>query len=189
MSTWLEKNSRKLEKPRQLLPLCIPKLGGIWADFGCGEGIFTTVLYELVEPDCEIYAVDKKRRSLNTLLSNFEQLYPEAIIHALHKDFRQPLDIPALDGFVMANSLHFVKEDQKRSAFNQLVKHLKPGGRAIIIEYNARRGNFAVPHPLDENGFLKLASKVGLVDVHIAAKVESSFMGEMYAGVGIAPSP
>ena len=147
------------------------------------------MLYELVGPDCEIYAVDKMRRSLNTLLNNFEQLYPEAIIHALHKDFRQPLDIPALDGFVMANALHFTKDDQKRNALNRLVKHLKPGGRAIIIEYNARRGNFAVPYPLDEKGFVELATEVGLVDVQIAARVASSFMREMYAGVGIAPSP
>jgi SAM-dependent methyltransferase len=122
-------------------------------------------------------------------LNNFEQLYPEAIIHALHKDFRQPLDIPALDGFVMANALHFTKDDQKRNALNRLVKHLKPGGRAIIIEYNADKSNFAVPHPLHESEFIELAREIGLMEVQIAAKVPSSFMGEMYAGVGIAPSP
>jgi ubiquinone/menaquinone biosynthesis C-methylase UbiE len=188
MNTWLEKNARKLEKPSHLLPPCIPETGGIWADFGCGEGIFTAVLYELVGPDCEIYAVDKKQRILQTLLNNFEERYPEAVVHVVNSDFRQPLDIPALDGFVMANALHFIKHDQKHSVLNQLVKHLKPGGRAVIIEYNARRGNIAVPHPLDELGFLELAKEIGLQDVQIAARVPSSFMGEMYAGVGITAS-
>ncbi len=189
MNSWLEKNARKLEKPRQLLPPCIPKPGGVWADIGCGEGIFTAVLYELVGPDCEIYAADKNRRPLQRLLNNFAELYPEANVMTLQQDFTQPLDLPALDGFVMANALHFVKDSKKRVVLNQLTSLLKPGGRAIIIEYNARRDNFAVPHPLDEKGFVELASEVGLVDVHIAAKVASSFMGEMYAGVGIALSP
>jgi ubiquinone/menaquinone biosynthesis C-methylase UbiE len=189
MSAWLERNARKLEKPRQLLPPCIPNSGGVWADIGCGEGIFTVVLYELVGPDCEIYAVDKKQRNLQMLLNNFEEIYPEAVVHGVNSDFRQPLDIPALDGFVMANALHFIPDDEKRAVLSRLVNLLKPGGRAIIIEYNARRGNFAVPHPLDELGFLELAKEIGLQDVSIASKVPSSFMGEMYAGVGIAPSP
>ena len=189
MNLWLEKNAGKLEKPRHLLPPCIPTQGGVWADIGCGEGIFTTVLYELVGPDCEIYAVDKNRRPLQKLLNNFAEQYPEANVMTLQKDFTQPLDLPTLDGFVMANALHFIQDDLKGNTLDRLVKLLKPGGRAIIIEYNARRGNVAVPHPLDEKGFVELASEIGLVDVHIAAKVPSSFMGEMYAGVGIAASP
>jgi len=189
MNSWLEQNRRKLEKPRQLLPPCIPTPGGIWADIGCGEGIFTAVLYELVRPDCEIYAVDKNRRSLQKLLNNFADLYPEANVMTLQQDFRQSLDLPALDGFIMANALHFIQDDLKSKVLNRLVKLLKPGGRAIIIEYNAPRGNFAVPHPLDEKEFVELASEIGVVDVHIAAKVPSSFMGEMYVGVGIAPLP
>ena len=189
MNSWLEKNARKLEKPRQLLPPCIPKPGGVWADFGCGEGIFTAVLYELVGPQCEIYAVDKNRRPLQKLLNNFAELYPEANVMTLQQDFIQSLDLPDLDGFVMANALHFIQDDLKGNALHQLVKLLKPGGRAIIIEYNTRRDNLAVPHPLDETGFRELAMEVGLQEIQIAAKVPSSFMGEMYAGVGIAPSP
>lgn len=189
MRTWIEQNARKLEKPRQLLPPCIPNPGGIWADIGCGEGIFTAVLYELVGPQCEIYAVDKNRRPLQKLLNNFADLYPEANVITLQQDFRQSLDIPALDGFVLANALHFIQDDLKGNALNRLVKLLKPGGRAILIEYNARKGNFAVPHPLDEIGFRELAKEIGLQEIQIAAKVRSSFMGEMYAGVGFAPSP
>jgi ubiquinone/menaquinone biosynthesis C-methylase UbiE len=189
MNTWLEKNARKLEKPRQLLPPCIPDAGGVWADIGSGVGIFTAVLYELVGPDCDIHAVDKNRRSLQKLAAHFSETNPQAVLHSHKEDFRQPLDLPSLDGFVMANALHFVRDDQKRVVLSQLVEYLKPGGRAIIIEYNAHRGNFAVPYPLDEVGFLELAKEIGLQNAHIAAKVPSSFMGEMYAGVGLAPSP
>jgi ubiquinone/menaquinone biosynthesis C-methylase UbiE len=189
MNSWFETNTRKLEKPRLLLPHCIPSQGGIWADIGCGEGIFTIVLYELIGPDSEIHAVDKSRRALRKLKDNFSETYPEGVLHTHHADFRQPIDLPELDGFVMANALHFVSDDQKPTTLTRLVKHLKPGGRTVIIEYNAARGNFAVPHPLDELGFIELAKVIGLQEVTIAARVPSSFMGEMYAGVGISPSP
>lgn len=183
MKSWLEKNARKLEKPRRLLPPCIPSQGGTWADFGCGEGIFTAVLYEQVGPECEIHAIDRSRRSLQILTNNFSESFPHAKLHSHNVDFRQAIDIPMLDGFVMANSLHFVQANQKHALLHHLVQFLKPSGRAIIVEYNSRKGNFAVPHPIDENGFRMLAEEVGLQDVCIAVKTPSSFMGEMYAGV------
>jgi hypothetical protein len=69
----------------------------------------------------------------------------------------------------------------------QLVTLLKPGGRLVLVEYNTSRGNFAVPHPLDEAGFLALAAKVGLRGPRILVKIPSSFLGEMYAGMGLTP--
>ena len=188
MKSWLDKNTRKLEKPRRLLPPCFPNPGGTWADFGCGEGIFTAVLYEQVGPDCEIHAIDRSRRSLQNLATNFSETFPHAIIHSHNVDFRQVDDIPRLDGFIMANSFHFIPDHEKLTVLRHLVQFLKPGSRAIIVEYNSTRGNFAVPNPIDEHGFLQLAKEVGFLDVSIAARAPSSFMGEMYAGVGIVPS-
>lgn len=185
--SWLERNARKLEKPRILLPPCIPGRGGTWADFGCGEGIFTVVLYELLGPECEIHAVDKNVRSLRNLTKNFSAMHPGAILPAHHADFTQALDLPALDGFVIANALHFLRDSLKERVFARLVGLLKPGGRAIVIEYNSHRGNYAVPHPLDEAGFQQLADAVDLEQISITAKTPSSFMGEMYAGVGLVP--
>jgi hypothetical protein len=64
---------------------------------------------------------------------------------------------------------------------------LKPGGRFILVEYNASWGNFAVPHPLDEDGFLALAGEVGLRQARILARIPSTFLGEMYSGMGVTP--
>lgn len=189
MPSWMEKNTRRLEKPRQLLPACLPETGGTWADFGCGEGIFTIVLYELVGPECELHAIDKNRGALRRLQANFTEMYPQATLHTHRADFKNPVDLPELDGFVIANALHFVTDDQKQEVLQRLTDYLKPGGRGIVVEYNAQRGNFAVPHPLDDAGFIELGRKIGLEDVHIPARVPSSFMGEMYAGIGLAPSP
>ena len=171
----------RIEKARTLLRPGIPGLGGVWADIGCGDGIFTTALYSLIQPGGEIYAVDKSRRVLETLAHDFGDSFPDAVLYPVQADFTRPLALPPLDGLVMANSLHFVRE--KTPVLTRLTGLLKPGGRLIVVEYNTSWGNFAVPHPLDESGFLTLVRKVGLHGALIQAKIPSTFLGEMYAGL------
>jgi ubiquinone/menaquinone biosynthesis C-methylase UbiE len=170
----------RIEKARTLLRPGIPGPNGVWADIGCGDGIFTTALYSLIQPGGEIYAVDRSQRALETLARDFGSSFPDAVLHPVLADFTRPLTLPPLDGLVMANSLHFVRE--KTSVLTRLVGLLKPSGRLIVVEYNTSRGNFAVPHPLDKNGFLALAHKIGLHRARIQARIPSTFLGEMYAG-------
>ena len=186
MITWAKREARRINKARTLIRPGVAGQAGAWADLGCGDGIFTAALYTLLEPGSEIYAVDKNRRALDVLARNFNESYPEAAPHLIRADFARPLTLPPLDGLLMANSLHFVRH--KRPVLDQLVTLLKPGGRLILVEYNTDRGNFAVPHPLDETGFLGLAGEVGLRQARIMARIPSTFLGEMYAGMGLAPS-
>ena len=180
MNTWAEREARRIGKARTLLQPGVEGAGGTWADLGCGDGIFTSALYTLLQPGSKVYAVDRSRRALKSLARNFADSYPDASLHPTLADFTRPLSLPPLDGLVMANSLHFVR--QKRPVLTRLAGLLKPGGRLIIVEYNTTRGNYAVPHPLDEVAFLKLATEVGLREVRIIAKIPSTFLGEMYAG-------
>lgn len=183
MNPWAEREARRIGKARMLLQPAVAHLNGTWADLGCGEGIFTAALHSLLQPEHKIYAVDKNRRSLKALARNFAESYPEAVIQPVHADFARPLSLTALDGLIMANSLHFIKK--KKDVLAQLIRLLKPGGRVIVVEYNTGRGNFAVPYPLDETAFLNLARALGLAGVRIVAKIPSTFLGEMYAGLGI----
>jgi SAM-dependent methyltransferase len=59
------------------------------------------------------------------------------IIHLRQADFTHPLDLPPLDGMLLANSLHFVRH--KEAVIRSLVPLLKPEGRLVVVEYNARR--------------------------------------------------
>ena len=103
-----------------------------------------------------------------------------------HADFTRPLSLlPPLDGMLLANALHFVPE--KQPVLAALASLLRPGGRLVVVEYNTRQGNYAVPHPLDETGFLSLAQAVGLVRARILVRVPSTFLGEMYTGVAVRP--
>lgn len=183
MKTWADREARRIGKARTLLQAGVENANGTWADLGCGDGIFTSALYTLLQPGSEIYAVDRNRSALQALVRHFAESYPEATLHPVQADFTRLLSLPRLDGLIMANSLHFVR--QKRPLLIKLMSLLKPGGRLIVIEYNTSRGNFAVPHPLDERGFLTLAGQVGLQQVRILAKIPSTFLGEMYAGMGL----
>jgi SAM-dependent methyltransferase len=186
LTIWAEREVRRLEKARTLLRPGVEGQAGAWADLGCGDGIFTAALYTLLEPGTEIYAVDKKRNALDALVRNFAGSYPEAAPHPILADFARPLTLPPLDGLLMANSLHFVRH--KGPALDQILTVLKPGGRLLLVEYNTDRGNLAVPYPLNEAGFLALAREVGLRQARVIAKIPSTFLGEMYAGMALAPS-
>jgi SAM-dependent methyltransferase len=173
----------RIRKARILLRPGVPDPGGTWADLGCGDGIFTAALYALIRPGARVYAVDKDRRALERLARYFRADFPGADLYPVEADFTRSLALPALDGLVMANSLHFVRDREKVGLFAHLSALLKPGGRLIVVEYNVARGNFAVPHPLDEVGFLALARQAGLREPRILAKIPSTFLREFYSGL------
>ena len=185
MNAWAEREARRIEKARTLIGPGIAGPGGVWADIGCGDGIFTAALHTLTQPGAEIYGVDNDRRALDALKRHFAESYPDAVLHPIRADFRQPPSLPPIDGVVMANSLHFVRD--KQPILKQIAALLKPGGHLIVVEYNTARGNMAVPYPLDEAGFLNLAQIIGMSETRILAKIPPSFLGEMYAGIGCLP--
>lgn len=61
-------------------------------------------------------------------------------------DFTRPLALPPLHGIVMANALHFVRDSTP--VLHALIQLLIPGGRLILVEYDADHGNPWVPHPI-----------------------------------------
>src|SRR5215208_870340 len=88
--------------------------GGIWADFGAGSGAFTLALRELIGPDATIYAADKDRGALSKLeAAHRRQFHSADNLILFNQDFARPLALPALDGVVMANSLHYFKDKEK----------------------------------------------------------------------------
>ena len=179
--------SRRIEKARQLLSSGMPRNSGVWADFGCGDGIFTTALFTLLPAGSTIIAVDQRQSALENLSRNFSEIYPEAQIQILNADYRASMNLPPLDGFIMANTLHFSPDHGP--LLQGLVSYLKPAGRMILIEYNTKRDNYAVPYPLDDAQFLALTASIGLTYPKILAKIPSTFLGEMFSGIAFSPLP
>ena len=93
------------------------------------------------------------------------------------------LDLPALDGIVMANALHFQR--QKDPIIQLMRGYLQPRGRLILVEYNADRGNLWVPYPLSFDSWRTLASQNGFAVTCFLASRPSRFMGEIYAALSL----
>lgn len=184
-SAWLARSERRLAKARLLLAPAIAGCGGVWADLGCGDGVFTYLLATMLAPESQVYAVDRDGAALVQLSRRLAGLATGVTVHTIHADFTGNLSLAQLDGILMANSLHFVRH--KEPALARLIPRLIPGGRLVIVEYNANRGNSAVPHPLADQAFLELADASGLASGQIVARTPSSFLGEMFTGLAVRP--
>ena len=161
----------------------IPGQGGVWADLGSGSGAFTLALADLIGATGHIYSVDKDRGALREQERAMRSRFSGTTVHYLTADFTQLLDLPPLDGIVMANSLHYVR---KKDPVLQLVRnYLKPGGRLLIVEYNADRGNMWVPYPFSYHTWEVLARQNGFSGTQLLATVPSRFFGEIYSAVSI----
>jgi ubiquinone/menaquinone biosynthesis C-methylase UbiE len=158
--------------------------GTVWADLGAGTGAFTLALADLLGPGAEITAVDKDRGALAQQEAAMRARFPETRAHYLMADFTQPLALPPLDGLVMANSLHFVKK--KEPVLQRVRGYLKPGGRLLLVEYNADRGNPWVPHPLSYETWAALAARCGFRQTRLLATVPSRFLREIYSALSLA---
>ena len=163
--------------------------GGVWADLGAGSGAFTLALAELLGPGAKIYAVDKDRSRLGELKYAYRSHFASELLgqrlHLMQADLSRPLGLPALDGLLMANTLHFFS-DQERLLLH-IRSFLKPGGVLLLVEYDVDQGNLWVPHPLSFETFRDLAPKVGFTTPERLATVPSSFLRRIYSAMARRP--
>jgi SAM-dependent methyltransferase len=153
----------------------------VWADFGSGTGAFTLALADLLPQQALIYSIDRDRRALEQQEHEFRARFPARQVIYLPTDFTHPLDLPQLDGVVMANALHF---QRNKEPLLQLIKgYLHPSGRLILVEYNVDRGNPWVPHPISYPTWEKLAHQIGFWPTHLLAVKPSRFLEQFYSAL------
>jgi len=127
-----------------------------WTDLGCGNGTFTLALAHLLQPQSVIYAVDTKKSALDHIPAE----YNSVIIEKIQDNFEvQDLPFKDLDGILMANSLHFIKD--KNSFIQRAVDYLKENGCFLLIEYDTDRANQWVPYPVSYSSLTGLFNKAG----------------------------
>jgi ubiquinone/menaquinone biosynthesis C-methylase UbiE len=154
---------------------------GTWADLGAGTGAFTLALAELVGPEGEVIAVDRDRGALRELERGMRQ--GGATVRTVAADFTKPIDLASLDGVVMANSLHFVRD--KAPVLALVHTMLKPSGRLLLVEYDADRGNTWVPHPMSFETWRALADANGFAGTRELASVSSRFLRRIYSAASV----
>jgi ubiquinone/menaquinone biosynthesis C-methylase UbiE len=162
----------------------ISEPGGTWADLGSGTGAFTLALADLIGAEGYIYSVDRDQRALDEQKRALSDR--PLTMHYLRADFTHPLELPPLDGMVMANSLHF--QQDKNAVLTLVHGYLKPGGRLILVEYNTDRGNTWVPYPLSYSTWEKLAAHNGFSGTRLLTTQPSRFLGEIFSAVSFRSS-
>jgi SAM-dependent methyltransferase len=104
-----------------------------WCDLGCGRGTFTTALAHSLARGSIIYAVDFDERALTEIPDHCDGVEIRKIVG----DLRSPsLRLPAADGILMANTLHFIQEQQLL-----LKRLLSVTGLFLIVEYERSKPN------------------------------------------------
>ena len=146
--------------------------GGRWADLGAGEGAFTLALADVIGSEGHIVAVDKDRNALRAIDGRFETMVA---------DFTKPLELRDLDGVLMANSLHFVRD--KQPVLESVRSMLRPEGRLLVVEYGADRGNPWVPFPFSYPKWETIAARAGFRNTTLLKTVPSRWLGSMYSAV------
>ena len=132
-----------------------------WADLGCGNGTFTLALKSLLPAVSKVIAVDKEHQNL-----------PDFI----QADFiNDDLALGPLNGILMANSLHYVKNKPP------LLQKLNPPN-FLIVEYDTTRSNLWVPYPVNFKNLNQLAGNLGY-QITKLTEHPSRFGGALYSAL------
>ena len=161
----------------------VPVPGEIWADLGAGSGTFTHALSELLGPGGSVLAVDRNAGALRQIGA----ASPGAAgIETLHADFAEAVGLPALDGLLLANSLHFVR--QQVPVLRHQAGFLRPGGKALFLEYDTPRASPWNPYPLPFARLAQVVAASGLERLRELSRRPSVFGGrELYLAVAVKP--
>lgn len=159
---------------------------GVWGDLGAGEGAFTLALADLLPAGSVIHAVDKDPRALaenQRAFARFARGRDAPALLTQVADFTTPLGLPALDGVVMANSLHFVRD--KSPVLERVRAMLKPGAPLLLVEYDADAGNPWVPYPLSFESWKTVAVANGFGEPRLLGSEPSRFLRRIYSAVTV----
>lgn len=149
----------------------------IWADLGCGSGLFTHALAHYLQPGSRVYAVDKSIAAFEPLQTN-----SRVDIKTLQADFVQD-DLPfgELAGLLMANALHYVPG---KAAFIERMKQvLKPGAPWLLVEYDSDKANRWVPYPLSYASAVHVFREAGYRHITRLQNHPSVYGHVMYAAL------
>ena len=157
--------------------------GKIWADLGSGEGAFTLALADLLGPIGSIHTVDRDGCALRVQMRALGDAFPKVSVTPLVADFTMPLELPPLDGIVMANSLHFCRD--KLAVLRLVGGCLRPAGRLVLVEYDTDHGNPWVPFPISYRSWATVAAEAGFRETRQVESVPSRFLGSIYSALSV----
>lgn len=161
---------------KSLLATCSFNEQETWADLGCGDGIFTYALAELLPRGSSIYAIDQQKQHLSQIHNQISILFNQANFSD------ETLNIKPLNGILMANSLHFIANPE--TLINRLENYFVSDNKKwIIIEYDHFLASQWEPYPMPFDKLKTLFKQLGYTTTRKIAERKSVFGGKMYAAL------
>ena len=150
-----------------------------WADLGCGDGVFTRALATILPPGSVIHAIDQDRSALRRIPSTYDG--QSIVTHA--GDFTsQPWPFSGLDGVLLANSLHYVRDQP--SLVRDCERNMTDARRFIIVEYDTNRSNTWVPYPVSYASLERLFGPAGYSSIQLLGTRRSIYQrARLYAAL------
>lgn len=126
-----------------------------WADLGCGEGLFTRALASLLPAGSTVHGIDTAPGLQHQVTPNGVTILP------VNANFeKDALALSGLDGILMANSLHYVKD--KPALLQKLQAYMKPNTPFLLVEYDTDIPiRTWVPYPLSYSSLTRLFIDAG----------------------------
>jgi ubiquinone/menaquinone biosynthesis C-methylase UbiE len=146
-----------------------------WCDLGSGTGTFTVALAQLLAPGSTIYAVDFEQRALEQIPDQHDGVQICKIVGDLQSS---SLRLPSVDGVLMANTLHFIQEQQLL-----LRRLLSVTDRFLIVEYERSKPNPWGPYPVGFERLCRLFAEAGVERVEKLSTRGSRFGSTMYSAL------
>jgi ubiquinone/menaquinone biosynthesis C-methylase UbiE len=164
----------------------VAEQGGVWADLGAGTGNFTWALAELLGPSATIYAIDRDARAVEAQRGRLKTDPPAATVLPRQGDVLRPLELPPLDGVLLANLLHFVRDQV--GLLRQLRSVVRPGGSLLVVEYEQRFPIPWVPYPLPVARLAAVVTEAGFTQaVQVGERRSPSSGRVLYAAAANRP--
>jgi ubiquinone/menaquinone biosynthesis C-methylase UbiE len=160
--------------------------GGVWADLGAGTGNFTWALAELLGLSATIHALDRDARAVDAQRGRLTIDPPGATVLPRQADVLRPLELPSLDGVLLANLLHFVRDQIE--LLRRLRSVVRPGGSLLVVEYEQVFPIPWVPYPLPFARLATLVTEAGFTPaVQVGTRRSPSSGRVLYAAVASRP--
>lgn len=145
-----------------------------WVDLGCGGGVFTVALSNILPRGSTIIAVDKNAQELPQISGN------HVSVKFIQADFETNLpQMYPLDGIMMANSLHYVRHKEK--FIEKLLPLFEKNKNFIVVEYDTDKPiDPWVPFPVNFEQLTKLFHSFNYNSIDKIGTVNSLYGGKMY---------